>query len=512
MSPLDPEYREALRVAAQTTDRAFAEYVTGGLVFPDHLVDAERFANRNGSALILMPRGHAKTELFVRRIARLVGVTKGRVRLGIMTAVLEDAEARSGAIRALVESERFAEVFPWAREGVRGTDWTDSHWSIKGTEALHGKDYTCRAMGLGSVRAGPRLDILLADDMVGLQENATEAMRRKASTTYWSVVDPMVVPHSPALAQAMADNPLVRFPVGPDGTVSGLRWFLGTRWHEGDLYAELMKKGWPALVRQATQPDGTSLWPDYWTTDKLAKKRLDLGTPIYNLQYQNDPSGMGGNIFKRDWFQYVDRVPDGARRIGMDLNASAKERSDYTAAVEWVEDSDHNLYLVGAFRKQLDEGHRQWLTGVYPEGHPQAGKPDSAQQDGPRLLWPTSALPPGWVGQYNSLPSARPLSSLNIEATIFQSTFIREVLGKTRLPAMAVFPDKDKVIRSRTLAARYEAGKVFHLQGAPGIDEFEMEAVGFPNGEHDDLVDAGVYGADLNGAANDFYFVAGRRM
>ena len=59
--------------------------------------------------------------------------------------------------------------------------------------------------------------------------------------------------------------------------------------------------------------------------------------------------------------------------------------------------------------------------------------------------------------------------------------------------------------RSRPLAARYDGGKVFHLRGAPGIEDYEMEAVGFPNGRHDDLVDAAVYGADLNGA-NEFSF------
>ncbi len=36
-----------------------------------------------------------------------------------------------------------------------------------------GRDVTCRALSLGSVRAGPRLDVLLADDPVGRQENAT---------------------------------------------------------------------------------------------------------------------------------------------------------------------------------------------------------------------------------------------------------------------------------------------------------------------------------------------------
>ena len=75
---------------------------------------------------------------------------------------------------------------------------------------------------------------------------------------------------------------------------------------------------------------------------------------------------------------------------------------------------------------------------------------------------------------------------------------------------MAVWPDTDKVTRARTLAARYEAGKVFHLRSAPGLEDFEHELVAFPNGEHDDFVDAAIYGADLN-AASEFYFTAGQR-
>jgi hypothetical protein len=46
-------------------------------------------------------------------------------------------------------------------------------------------------------------------------------------------------------------------------------------------------------------------------------------------------------------------------------------------------------------------------------------------------------------------------------------------------------------------AARYEAGKVFHLRSAPGLVDYEDELLAFPNGAHDDQVDAAVYGADL---------------
>jgi hypothetical protein len=200
-----------------------------------------------------MPRGQAKATLFIHRAARRIGQTEGRRRLGILTAVDDDANARSGAVRAIVASERFAEVFPWARRGVVSRHWTDEHPTVRGAEDAVGKDYTVRSMGLRSVRAGARLDDLLADDMVRLHENATPGQREHASRTSWAVVDPMVVP-------------------------GGTRWFLGTRWHEDDLYAELMRKGWPVMLRQAIGPDGTALWPSFWSLDALEAKRAELGS------------------------------------------------------------------------------------------------------------------------------------------------------------------------------------------------------------------------------------------
>jgi hypothetical protein len=486
------EYRELLRRMAAHDDAAFAEYV-GDLLLPDHLAEASSFADRHGSALILLPRGHAKSTLFKWRTARLIGVTRGRVRVLLMAAVADDAEAHSGAIRRIVESVRFAEVFPWARAAVRGLVWSDRRWSVAGTEALHGKDATCRAEGLLSIRPGPRADILLADDIVGEQECTTAAMRAKVSTTYWSVVDPILVPDSPALREALASDPALGWRLDPDGSLPGRRWFLGTRWHENDQYAELMRAGVPALVRRAIGSDGQALWPAVWPVSKLEAKRRELGSAIFNLQYQNDPSGMGGNIFKREWFQPVDAVPAGARRVGMDLNASSSTRADYTAVVEWVEDPDHNLYLVGAWRAQLDEGHRPWLTGV-----DDAGRPLDSMARGPRLLWSRTLLPERWVGLSGPIePIPRTVSALNIEASMYQSTFVRELLRRTHLPAHAVHPDRDKVTRARALAARYEARMVFHLRSAPGLADYEDELVTFPNAQHDDLVDAAVYGADL---------------
>jgi predicted phage terminase large subunit-like protein len=214
---------------------------------------------------------------------------------------------------------------------------------------------------------------------------------------------------------------------------------------------------------------------------------------------------MGGNIFKRDFYRYADRVPVGARRVGLDLALGTSQRSDYTAAVEVLEDAEHNLYVVSAWRERLEDGIRQWLTGVDDDGAPMVSGPALT---GPRLLWNLDMLPPGFVACYQQFPAPRPFAALNIESVAYQAAFTREMLRYTSLPAHPVYPDSDKVSRARAVAIRYEAGKIYHLRGAPGIEPLEDEQVAFPNGEHDDLVDALGYAADVGG--NEFSFTSAR--
>ena len=473
-------YRDFVREIAAVDDGAFAEYVSD-LRFPAHLREAAAFAASHSRSVLLLPRGHAKTTAAVHHLARRIGVTRGRCKIGIATAAEPDAIARSRAIRALVTSARFAEVFPWAAAGVESAKWTERAWTVAGAEAYVEKDATVRAGSLAGFKPGPRFDLLLCDDLVGRDACATAGARRAASERFWSVIEPM---HTP----------------------TGQIIVLGTRWHEDDWYAELAARGWPVHLRAALDPDGAALWPAYWPADKLLAKRIELSSAIFDLQYQNDPRGMGGNIVRREWFTTIaaDQVPRSAHRVGVDLAASTGERADYTAAVEWAEDAENNLYLFGAWRARLDGGHRAWLTGFGTDGRPVTGE----LALGPRLLWPVRDLPPSWPGARGVPEVPRFLTAVNIEASTFQSTFVMEMLANTRLPARKVYPDRDKETRARALAARYEAGRVFHVQGAPGLAELEAELTAFPNGEHDDLVDAAVYGADLGGT--ELYYTSAR--
>jgi len=260
-------YREFVCDLAARDDRAFAEYVSGWR-FPPHLREAYAFAAANPHAILLMPRGHGKTIGAIHHLARRIGQSAGRLKIGVITATEIGALQRSRAIRSIVESDSFAEIFPWACGGVVSRKWTEAVWTVKGAEGYAEKDATVTAGSLYGLRPGPRFDLLLADDLIGQDECATAAQRQKASDRFWSVIKPMLTPTGQVIV-------------------------LGTRWNEDDLYAELVRKGWPAYVRRALADDGTALWPGYWPAERLAAERTEMGSAKFDLQYQNDPSGRG---------------------------------------------------------------------------------------------------------------------------------------------------------------------------------------------------------------------------
>lgn len=205
------------------------------------------------------------------------------------------------------------------------------------------------------------------------------------------------------------------------------------------------------------------------------ERMADFDIGIFRSRYvEGHWVSIDGEIFKEEWFQRIGEPPIGTtRRFGVDLASSIKTWADYTAVVEVVEDADHNIFVLGAWRERLDSGHREWML------------------DGPPHL-----------------KNGRRIDLVNVEAVAFQSAFAKELLDTTNLPVQAVHPDKDKVSRAAALAIRYKGGKVFHLAGGPGIAELEQELLTFPSGSHDDMVDALVYAAAIGQSVSAGSFIS----
>ena len=81
------------------------------------------------------------------------------------------------------------------------------------------------------------------------------------------------------------------------------------------------------------------------------------------------------------------------------------------------------------------------------------------------------------------MPAIIGVDSANIGLTMYQQ------LRRSGLPVIELKPDADKYTRAIPAAMRYEAGMVYHLEGANWLNVFETELLEFPNGTHDDQVD-----------------------
>lgn len=452
-------HEQALQALSKTDIYAFGEYVFGYHAANHHrqMIDSINTALENKqSTVILLPRGGAKTTWGNTIFLSKYIADNPDVRVGLVSNTARQANDFSRAIKWTFESNpKFRDLYG---NLVSNAKWTDVEW-LRAESRWHGsKDVTLYAVGAGGAVISKRFDILLCDDILDEENTTNVEQREKIENWFFKTLLPTLVP-------------------------GGVVILLGTRWAEGDLYQRLTDavekggKGWGLVTQRALieNADGTftSYWPEHWPVENLLEKKLELGTALFSCAYQNDISGlMAGNIFRRP-FRYFDALNPEKRytiRMGVDLASSEKERADFTARCTVAEDEDGNYYVLSVYRDKRETHHAEFIHD-------------------------------GWMAYPN-------MGLVICENQQFQSTLIQQVMRDyPRIPIEGKRSDIDKVTRARAVAARYEAGKVFHNY-ALRDSEFERELLSFPKG-HDDMIDALGFAMDL--AGNDFFFGVLRR-
>jgi predicted phage terminase large subunit-like protein len=81
-------------------------------------------------------------------------------------------------------------------------------------------------------------------------------------------------------------------------------------------------------------------------------------------------------------------------------------------------------------------------------------------------------------------------NAILVEDKASGQSLIQELKLSTALPIIPVKVDSDKQTRAQAVTPLIEAGKVFLPQSAPWVSHFVEEMACFPNGVHDDVVDA----------------------
>jgi predicted phage terminase large subunit-like protein len=186
---------------------------------------------------------------------------------------------------------------------------------------------------------------------------------------------------------------------------------------------------------------------------------------------------LSDGLVQRQWFKpsTIDREHFTALSMGVDLAVSLKSTADSSAIVIGGMHQGQFHVVQAASKKGTFHEIQQWII-------------DQAE------IW-------------------KPKSIL-IEAVQYQLAAVQELMRTTRLPVIPAHPDKDKASRLMPLAARYEQGMVCHASANSGnsIKAMEDELTAFPNGAHDDLVDALVYAwIGIESALNSGFSSGSRR-
>lgn len=129
----------------------------------------------------------------------------------------------------MLRNQAFIETFGYMVPRPRTLRWTDVEKVVLGRSpgAMHS---SLRATGIGSGLLGARADIIIMDDIYGLEESISPTLARRCSEWVWNVLMPVLE---------------------PDGQVV----VSGSRWGVNDIYAEFIDR-WKDL------PSGMASWQE----------------------------------------------------------------------------------------------------------------------------------------------------------------------------------------------------------------------------------------------------------
>lgn len=438
---------------------AFTTFTYGGYVVePAHALIAATLdkvvAGEIRRLMIFAPPQHGKSELASVRLPAYWLGRRPDDPIILVSYAASLAESKSRQTRQIVESSEFGVLFPGiqTQPDSRAID----HWH------LNGRRGGMLAAGVGGAITGHGAVLGIIDDpLENWQESQSATVRETAWEWYRTTFRTRVWEH-------------------------GAIVLIMTRWHEEDLAGRLLAEQaseWtvlrlPALAETQAerdeanrllglpqdQPDplgrqpGEPLCPRRFSLEALQSLKRDVGSLGWGSQYQGVPRAPEGNLFKRGWFPVVESAPYEARRIRYWDKSATAGGGDFTvglllawsSGVYFIEDMVRGQWSSGErdaiIKKTADADARRYRhgVGIWMEQEPGSSGKDSAAA-ATRLL----------AGHY--IRHDRPTGS--------------------------------KEVRAQPFASQAEGGNV-RLVRASWNTAYLDELTSFPNGAHDDAVDA----------------------
>jgi predicted phage terminase large subunit-like protein len=352
------------------------------------------------------------------------------------------AKAHAAAFRAIVATPWFKRVFPRfeiARGNNRATEVMTTEKGFRYAVSISGS-----VMGRGA-------DLIIGDDAMGPMAAISEAHRLR-EIALWDTA------HRTRL----------------NNKKEGAIILVSQRLHEEDLIGHVVENGdWNVLSLPAICEEGAAyrtgpslddlhyrtpgevLSPDREPVEILEQMRVDMGSMNFSAQYQQNPIPAGGNLIKRQWLRYYEERPSKFDHLiaSWDTASTLAESSSFSVGTLWGAIGP-NFYLLDLVRGRWEVPElRQQIIRQNEEWNPEATV---------------------------------------IEETELGRTLVQDLHRSGDLRAQLHKPIGGKQSRLEVQSARFEAGRVHlpSLSSAPWITTYVAELLAFPQGRHDDQVDA----------------------
>lgn len=415
--------------------------------------------------MLFMPPRHGKSELVSRKFPAYALGRNPDLSIIASSYSADLASRMNRDVQRVIDSEPYRQAFPdTCLFGKNIRSVADGSY-LRNSDIFEvvGRQGVYRATGVGGGITGMGADILDIDDPIKDAKEADSATVRQSIWDWYT---------STALTR-----------LSPGGGVL----LTLTRWHEDDLAGRLLqaaKEGgdewevvvYPAIAEQneAHRQVGEALHPDRYPLPMLQKIKGAVGSRVWEALYQQRPSAAEGGLIKRDWFKVYKQDP---KTLGpfdevvqsWDFTFKDSKASDYVVGQVWGR--------KGADKYLLDQVR--------------------ARMDFPASLQALRTLSAKW-------PEARlKLIEDKANGPAIIATAQREIEG-----LVPVEPQGSKEARVSAASPSIESGNVHipHPEQAPWVHDFIEECAAFPNGAHDDQVDA-MAQALLRLGRGGFYFV-----
>lgn len=303
-------------------------------------------------------------------------------------------------------------------------------------------DGTYVATGIGGSITGRGADVLLIDDVhKDRQEADSEVMRNNVWNWYTSVA---------------------RTRLMPDGAIIVIM----TRWHKDDLAGRLLKaqasgegEQWEVVSFPALNENNESLWPSRYPDEELLKIKKAIGPREFSCLFQQNPLDSETQVFHSEFFRYYEQLPpkqEGYEQMitmTVDPAFTKRKTSDYSAIVVCAKIID-KTYVLEYVRKRLQPSELiDEILRMYKKWQPY---------------------------------------KLGIEAFAAQSVigfYLQEKAASTgiNITYEELKQTDDKITKIKRLEPYIREGKILWK---PEMVELERELLEFPQGDHDDLIDA----------------------